>query len=31
MPADRFGRSVLGRPTIVKPPATAVPADRIAG
>lgn len=31
MPADRFARAVLGRPTIVKPSCSAVPQDRIAG
>lgn len=31
MPADRFARTVLGRPTIVKPSCTGVPQDRVAG
>jgi EAL domain-containing protein (putative c-di-GMP-specific phosphodiesterase class I) len=31
MPVDRFARTVLGRPTIVKPSCSAAPQDRIAG
>jgi EAL domain-containing protein (putative c-di-GMP-specific phosphodiesterase class I) len=31
LPADRFARTVLGRPTIVKASGNAVPEDRIAG